>query len=61
MTIAMGGMDIDIGILVNMRFIERKSMAMLAYVERGVVLAHKHSQGVAKGSFSLGSSMAKNV
>lgn len=52
-TTAVGGIDIDIRCLVNLRkFIEEECMAGLCYVEQGGALTHKHFQVVVKGNFS---------
>ena len=52
-TIAMGGLDSDIGLLVNLRrFIEEECIADLRSVERGGALTHKHFQMLVKGNFS---------
>lgn len=53
-TIAVGGMDVDVGFLVNLRrFIEEECMIGMCSVERGGVLTDKHVQMmVVKGNFS---------
>lgn len=52
-TIAVGGMDIDIGLLVKSRkFIMDECMAGLCSVECGGALTCKHFQMVVKGNFS---------
>ena len=52
--IAVGGMDVDVGFLVNLRrFIEEECMIALCSVEQGGVLTDKHFQMmVVKGDFS---------
>lgn len=51
-TIVVGGMDVDVVLLVNLRrFIEEHYIASLCFVERGGALTHKHFQLVVKGGF----------
>lgn len=53
MIIAMGGMDVDIGLLVNLtKFIEDECIARLCSMGRGGALTHKHFQMVLKGNFT---------
>ena len=52
-TIVMGGVDVDVGLLVNLRrFIEDHCFAGLCSVERGGALTHKHFQMMVKGNFT---------
>jgi hypothetical protein len=51
-TVAIGDMDIDIGVLVKLRkFIEEESMVSLCFVDCGTALTHKYFQMVMKGKF----------
>lgn len=52
MTIAMGGMDVDIALLVKLKwFIEEQCIAGLCSVKIRGALTHKHLQMVVKGNF----------
>lgn len=57
-TIAVGGVDIDIRLLVNMKwFIEEHCIA----VKRGGALTHKHFQMVLEGYFTYSHVMNKKI
>ena len=50
---AIGGLDFDIGLLVNLRsFFEEQCIASLRFLERGGALMHKHFQMLVKGNFN---------
>jgi hypothetical protein len=52
-TVAVGGMGIDIALLVRLReFVEEECMVGLCFVERGGALTHEQFQMVVEGDFS---------
>lgn len=52
-TIAVGGVDIDVRLLVDLRkFIEENCIAGLCSVERGGAVMYKHFQWVVRGNFT---------
>lgn len=62
MTIAVDGIDIDIGLFVNLRkFIEEECMSGLCCMEWGGALTHKHFQLIVIGNFSSLLVLNKNI